>query len=537
MKPLDFRSAPLLSSTVLPVLLLASSLGLLSCGSPGSGSGKAALGTDKPNIMLILFDDLNDWIEPLAGHPDIQTPNFQRLADMGVSFTNAQCDSTACNPSRTALLTGLRPSTTGVYKNGQPYLAAVADRPTMMEAFSAAGYRTLGAGKVFHSWGPGKLVWDEFVEKDDDPRAEMRETAGLTQLAHFTWGPLDVEDEAMDDVQVALQAKKWLDSPQKSPFFMALGFYRPHLPWNVPQKYFDLYPLDEVTIPKLVNTDVDDLPPSGKMRMDRRAHKAIALAGQYPQAIQAYMASVSFADAVLGRILDALEASPYRDNTIVVVTSDHGLHLGDKKHWGKYTLWERAAHVPLLVYAKGLAGEGQASPRPVTLVDLYPTLQELAGIEPTTNLDGISFAPLLQDPLAKRDRPALTNYPIEAYSIRDERWRYIRYRNGDEELYDHQTDRNERTNLAPDPAHDEVKERLAKAIPAVAAPNAPITFNPDDLQGTVKHLVRFYEPKRLIKALQPVAERREKRRQERKAAAAAAALDEAKETSSEGGNP
>lgn len=516
--------APSRLALPLPIafILLIAQLG---CGG-ADGSGSANQGP-RPNIILVLFDDMNDWVEPLGGHPDAKTPNLQRLAEMGVSFSNAHCDATACNPSRTALLTGLRPTTTGVYKNGQPYMAAVSDRPTLMEAFSAAGYRTLGAGKVFHSWGPTKLVWDEYLRKEDDPVSELSESAGLAQLPHFRWGPVEAAEEAMDDVQVALQAKAWLESPQPDPFFMALGIYRPHLPWTVPSKYFDLYPLEEITIPVHPKEDLKDLPPAALTRLDREAQKAIARSQRYPRAVQSYLASLSFADAVLGRILDALEASPYRDDTILVVASDHGLHLGEKKHWGKYTLWERATHVPLIIYGKDLAGNGTPSPRPVTLVDLYPTLLDLAGLEPVPNLDGVSLVPLLEDPQRPWKQPALTTYPGKNYAVRNERWRYIRYRNGDEELYDHDSDPAEQRNLAADPDLAKIKADLGAFIPAVTADNAPITFYPNDLQGTVKHLVRFYEPEQLIRALEPVAERRQKRREQRKAAAAAKAEAEA----------
>ncbi|MCH9649671.1 MAG: sulfatase [Deltaproteobacteria bacterium] len=507
-----FRSSPNSAWALAAALVLA---GFLQ-GCTGQRESAPKPGTSergKPNVLLIVIDDLNDWIEPLGGHPDAKTPHFNRLARRSISFTNAHCDATACNPSRTALLTGLRPSTTGVYKNGQPYLAAVADRPTLMEAFTAAGYRTLGAGKVFHRWGPGKLVWDEYRGRQDDPKGELRESAGLTGRAHFSWGPLDVEDEEMDDAQVVLQAKRWLESPQPEPFFMALGIYLPHLPWSVPQKYFDLYPLDEITLPATPPTDPDDLsdlPRSALNRLDRVAHQTIAQGDQVRQVHQAYLASISFADAMLGRALDALDQSPHRDNTIMVVVSDHGLHLGEKDHWGKYTLWERSTHIPLFISAPHLAAQaGARSAGTVTPVDLYPTLLELADIPPISNLDGRSFASLLEDPQHPWEHPALTTYPNRDYAVRNQRWRYIRYRNGDEELYDHQQDPHEWHNLAGEPKLNPIKEELGTFFPAVAAPDAPVTFKPDDLQATVKFLVRFFEPDKLIRKLEAEAEKRQ----------------------------
>ncbi len=471
----------------------------------------AAPDPTRPNVLLIIFDDLNDWVEPLGGHPQARTPNFARLAAKGISFTNAHCDAPACNPSRTALLSGLRPSSTGVYVNGQPYLAALPGTYTLVEYFKAFGYRTLGAGKVFHSFGSGKRVWDTYLDKEPDP-GPAEEVDRLTHDAHFAWGPLTIETREMADVQVAQGAAGWLRSSGQGPFFMAVGFHKPHLPWRVPEKFFErVPPTKKVQLPPTIENDLADMPRRGRRLAVSDDHRAIERSRAWPEAVRSYLASVAFADHVLGLVLKALEEGPYAKNTLIVATSDHGFQLGEKKHWGKYALWEPATRVPLILVLPDGRGAGTTLPVPVTLVDLFPTLVDLVDLPQAQGLDGTSLAPLVAQPMLRWKRPALTNYRRDDWAARSERFRYIRYSDGGEELYDLEADPHEWTNLASRREFREVKAELAAAIPSERAPFAPFTFSPYDLEGTTETLLRFFDPGDLQDEIRRAAERREAR--------------------------
>jgi len=264
-----------------------------------------------------------------------------------------------------------------------------------------------------------------------------------------------------------------LRQPPKQPFFLAAGIYRPHLPWYAPRQYFDLYPADHVTPPPMKEDDLDDLPASGQaMAADRAADLVLVKeAGQYRQVLQAYLANVTFCDALVGRLLDALDASPAAKNTIIVFWSDNGFHLGEKQHLHKFTLWDRSTRLPFIVVAPGVTREQTRTERPVSFVDLFPTLNDLCSLPPVANLDGVSFLPLLKDPQRKWEQPALTTHGLGNHALRDERWRYIRYADGGEELYDHANDPNEWTNLAGKTEYASVKNGLAKWFPKNDAPN------------------------------------------------------------------
>lgn len=270
-------------------------------------------------------------------------------------------------------------------------------------------------------------------------------------------------------------AEDFLARDLQEPFFLGLGIFRPHIPWYVPKKYFELYPIEEIVLPEVIGDDMADIPVEGLeiaayRTLDRRM---IEESGLSKRAIQAYLASVSFADAQLGKLLDAIESSDYAENSIIVLWSDHGWHHGQKKHWHKYTLWEEATRVPLVIALPGRPNAGTESKQPVNLVDLYPTLLDLVGMQAPHELDGISLVPQLKDPATKRTRPSITDLDRHQHAVRSERWRYIRYSDGTEELYDHDNDPNEWTNLARQPGYEEVLEAHRKYLPAKVAPYAP----------------------------------------------------------------
>lgn len=433
-----------------------------------------------PNVLFIAVDDLNDWIGCLGGHPDTRTPNFDRLARKGVLFTNAHCAAPLCNPSRAALMTGVRPSTSGVYQNNQPMrrTEALGNAVTLSQHFMAAGYRVTGAGKIYHDAFPDPQSWQEYFpsqkqQRPRDPLPEGRPLNGIPDTAHFDWGPVRVPDSEMGDTKVADWAIEQLNRKQADPFFLAVGLYRPHLPWYVPPKYFDLFPLKSITLPTINESDLDDVPPVGrKFAKADGDHRRVIEHNQWRNAVQGYLASIAFADATLGRMLDAFEKCPHAQNTTIVLWSDHGWHLGEKLHWRKFALWEEATHNVLMVSAPGVTKGGQRCDRTVSLMDIYPTLIDLCGLPKRPDLEGTSLFPLLRKPAAAWNRAAVTTYGRGNHSVRTERWRYIRYSDGTEELYDRQADPLEWTNLAARAEFRRVIDEHKTWLPKVNAPEA-----------------------------------------------------------------
>lgn len=448
-----------------------------------SGLPAHAGNASRPNVLFIAIDDLNDWVGCLGGHPDVKTPNLDRLASQGVLFTQAYCAAPACNPSRAALMTGIRPSTSGVYTNSQPWRRSpvLADATTLPQHFMAHGYTALGSGKIYHGAFPDPPSWDTYwpsktnpQPRDPQPPEDKKPLNGIPKTSHFDWGPMDVQPDAMGDWQVANWVIDQLDREFDKPFFLGCGFFRPHLPWYVPQKYFDMYPLDEVTLPTVNGNDLDDVPQAGRaMARPEGDHAKVIEHDQWRRAVQGYLASISFMDDCLGRVVNALEQSQHRDNTMVVLWSDHGWHLGEKLHWRKFALWEEATHNVMLFIAPGTTQPGGRCDAPVNLLDIYPTLVELCGLESLPELEGQSLVPLLRNPDIAWECPALTTHGRNNHSVRSERWRYIRYEDGSEELYDHTNDELEWTNLASDGALSGVKADLARWLPSVNAPDSP----------------------------------------------------------------
>ena len=437
-----------------------------------------------PNILFIAVDDLNDWVGHLGGHPQAHTPNIDRLARRGVSFTKAYASAPLCNPSRVSLLTGLLPSSSGVYGNGEEFREKLPAAITLMQHLKAHGYSAQGGGKIFH--GAGRIgdaaSWDYYHQppRPSGARHVGERQGGLAESAWAPWGPLEVDDSEMYDVKIVDWTISELQKSHDKPFFLACGFTKPHLPWYVPKKYFDMHPLAKIKLPDTLDDDRDDLPAFGKklaaevyqastsvsFSAHGEDHAMVLKHDQWHRAVQSYLATISFVDAHVGRLLDALEESEHADNTIVVLWGDHGWHLGQKQHWRKHALWEVATRTTLIISAPGRARRGAVSPRPVSLIDLYPTLVELSGIPGRSGLDGQSLVPLLENPQLEWQRPVLTTYGYQNHSIRTERWRYIRYHDGGEELYDHDADPNEWTNLALSAQYGSVVSELGKFLPA-----------------------------------------------------------------------
>ena len=480
--------------SVLAVLLLTGNASLRAADRPDARS----------NVLFIAIDDLNDWVGCLDGHTQARTPNIDRLAARGVLFTNAHCAAPACNPSRAAIFSGQMPYNNGVWSNKSPRLLRQhPDLLVLPRAFSKAGYATLGTGKLMHSSSANKTLFDQsfnpeqrwspftreqvrYTEQElpskgtDDPhhvvniegrdpivlplnRMPSDRNPDTAQGESFDWGPLDVPDSAMGDAQISHWAIERLkEGFSGKPFFLGIGYYRPHIPLWAPREYFQRFANGDVKLPPIKDDDLDDLSDIARRwalePVTAGAHATVVDHEQWQAAVAAYLACVSFVDFHVGRLLDTLDASPHADNTVIVLWSDHGWHLGEKQHWGKWTGWERSTRVPLIVVPpKNGAGDfvkgGTRCDQPVSLIDLYPMLAELCDVPAPAGLDGQSLVPLLREPSQATGRAVITVFDPGNVTLRTDRWRYIRYTDGSEELYDHQADPNEWNNLASDPKH------------------------------------------------------------------------------------
>jgi arylsulfatase A-like enzyme len=424
-----------------------------------------------PNVLFIAVDDLNHWVGHLGRNPQARTPNIDRLAKMGVAFTRAYCAAPVCNPSRASLMSGLRPGDTGVYDNGQDWRRVIAEELTLTTQFRKAGYRVLGAGKIYHAEAHRPGEWDDYLERVGRGPTKRHPSAKDDGIGPIKFAPLDCDDSDLPDYRVVNYGIEQLWKKHDRPFFLAVGLYKPHMPWNVPKKYYDRFPLDKIQLPPHREDDLKDVPPAGmKMAGPGGDHAAVLKSGRWKEAVQAYLAAVAFCDAQVGRLLDALEKSPYRENTVVVFWGDHGWHLGEKQHWRKFALWEEATRAPLVWVAPGVTRPGGVCGRTVDFMSVYPTLCELCGVPVPKHVQGTSIRPLLADPAAKWDRPAVTTFRQNNHAVRSEAYRYIRYADGGEELYDEAKDPYEWTNLAADPKFAAVKKDLAKWLPAENKP-------------------------------------------------------------------
>lgn len=448
--------------------------------------------TVRPNVLLIIADDLNAWIGALGRQPDVRTPHLDALAKRGSLFTRAYCAAPYCNASRMSLFTGLLPSSTGVY--GNDVFWDRPDRPqTMFDVFKSAGYTTYGAGKVFHGVfdyaSAGRQSsrqalwreienrahqWDGFVPCSSEPMPPDRPLNGLFDFGefekvppyyhHFDWGVLPPDDEAaMPDERTITAISEFLSQPQ-APFLCSVGLYKPHLPWYAPARFFDLYDPAQLSLPLVRLDDLDDVPDiARKWALDPPDHELVVRTETWRPAVRAYLACISYCDWMVGRVLSALEASDHADDTWIVFCGDNGFHLGEKLHWRKFTLWEEATRVPLIIVPpRGQDGVARVD-SPVSLMDVAPTLMEACGLSFSHQTDGLSLAAMMMG--HQRAEPALSTWGRGNHSVRSGQWRLTRYADGAVELYDHVSDPNEWTNLAPDARFAEILGRLSAAIP------------------------------------------------------------------------
>lgn len=443
---------------------------------------------ERPNILLILIDDLNDYVGCLGGHPDAHTPHIDALAKSGVLFTNAHCNSPVCNPSRASIWTGLRPTTTEITTNHSGWFR---DHPsyqnvkTLPQTLSENGYSTSGFGKLFHL-GHGNKPWPDWQQSKKygygpllKTHMAYREGDGLSDWGtpprnqDVRRGPKPTRlDMASFDPDIAQRIINFLGDEHDRPFFLGCGFYRPHTPLYAPERWFARFPLEKISLPEIKKGDLDDLPyfqNKPRREQDIEApglwnHDWVVSHGKWKEIVQAYLASTSSADEQVGRVIRALRQSKFAENTFVVLCSDHGWHLGEKEHWGKAALWEQTTRVPLIVSGPGIP-QGLVCDEPVELLSLYPTIVDYASATSPAHLEGVSLRPLLEES-GDWNHAALTTFS-DHHALRTKHFRYIRYEDGSEELYDHRNDPNEWTNLAPSPPSviEELRKQMNQLLP------------------------------------------------------------------------
>jgi len=428
----------------------------------------AAAELKKPNVLFIAVDDLNHWVGYLGRNPQTITPNIDKLAARGLRFTRSYCAAPVCNPSRTALMTGLRPFSSGVYENEDDWRKVISEELPLTTAFRKAGYSVKGAGKIYHGNFPRRSEWDDYLGREGgDPTPK-----GDNGVGGIKFGPLDCRDEDLREWKIVQYGIDELARPHDRPFFLAIGLHKPHMPWNVPRKYYDMHPLAEIQLPPTQANDLNDVPPAGiEMARPEGDHRAILESGRWKDAVQGYLAAISYCDAMIGRLIDAYENSAERDNTMIVFWGDHGWHLGEKQHWRKFALWEEATRAPLIWIVPGMTKVNSVCDRTVDFMSIYPTLTDVCGIPTPKHVEGRSIRSLLVDPQSAWDLPAITTYRFNNHSIRNEGWRYIRYANGDEELYDEKADPYEWRNLALDASYAQQKSELQKYLPTRNQPD------------------------------------------------------------------
>lgn len=440
---------------------------------------KPAGSSSKPNVLLIIGDDLRD-LSALPG-PNanrVIMPNLERLAAKSMRFDRAYCQYPVCNPSRTSFLTGLRPGTTGVLDNSLVFRnTSVSNTVTLPQLFRQNGYQTVSLGKVFHNVKPATIDWLSWdvckiltdVSYATDAIGNTGPTCNPTggEFEWCYWRRANGNDDNQMDGKITLDATNRLSQKQSKPFFMAVGLNKPHDPYIAPAKYFEQFPSNQINVhvdPANKSKDASLAIPPGPLK----GAFAAFTEGERREFLQAYYACAAFEDAQIGRLLDALDRNGWWENTIVIFISDHGYHLGERDWWNKVTIFELCSRVPLYVCAPGMPNGGRHCARLIELIDIYPTLADLAGLPLPSTLPGTSFRPLLANPQLPWKRAAYTQVQHgkqTGCSVRTEQWRYTKWSTGEAELYDHETDPGEWYNLASNPAYSNVVDQLDALLP------------------------------------------------------------------------
>ena len=465
-------------------------------------AGANAAVKDRPNILFIAIDDLNDWIGCLDGHPQVKTPHIDELARRGVLFTEAHCAAPVCGPSRAAIMSGRRPWTTGVYSNNANYPKRLPDVESMPEFFVRHGYHVMGAGKLFHGdfnypqgafheyakrtaqpWPKAAILssrqkpvyrWRVDGKTITFPRNGMPADRTWKDTHTFDWGPLDLPDEKFRDSAVVEWGRTRLRKSHDKPFFLGVGIHLPHQPLYAPQRFHDMYPPEKTVLPPYLKNDLQDLSRAGRdyalIPTTSGTHGTVVKHNQWRNAVSSYLATVTFVDHLLGGLLRTLDKSEHAKNTWVVLWSDHGWHLGEKNHWGKATGWFRATRVPLIIVPPLSARPDGFQPgikcsQPVNLIDLFSTVASMAGLQPGDGLEGASLLPLVSDPDSDWPDYTVTTFGRGNHAITARRWRFIQYFDGSAELYDRLNDPHEWHNLSDDPRRRQLVIRFKSKVP------------------------------------------------------------------------
>ena len=465
----------------------------------------------KPNALFIAIDDLNDWVGCMKGHPQAKTPHIDRLAERGMLFTNAHCQGPICGPSRASLLSGFYPHRTGIYQ--QPGGKAMEKDEKFFHGrmiphyFSSHGYHAWGVGKIAHGYSDRKLFdsyGGKFSGSGPKPPNGKRFNYYPPDIPYTgtqtDWGAFPERDEDMTDYKVADWAVERLGRKSDKPFFLGVGFVRPHVPFYAPQKWLDLFPLEKIELPPVLADDLVDVPETSRRMHELPKYPKLDFLRknddeQFRRCVRAYLACITFVDHQVGRVLDALDQGPHAEDTVVILFSDHGYHIGEKDRVSKHSLWEESTRVPLIVApAKSQGSEfgdaGRKCSRPVGLIDLYPTLLEMCGLPPNPSNEGKSLVPLLRNPSDDWRFAVLTTYARENHALRSERFRYMRMEDGTEEFYDHKDDPQEWRNLAGDKRHAKTIKRFRNALPKRDAPYHPSVRSAPTNAWFKEHLAR-----------------------------------------------
>ncbi|MBQ0734682.1 sulfatase [Aquimarina celericrescens] len=439
-----------------------------SCQKPSKTNEKKAT---KPNVLFIAIDDLNDWIEPYDGHPQTKTPNLKDFSHRAMTFTNAHASAPLCNPSRVSLLTGLDPRNTGVISNNAfyPFRKYVPDAETLIQYFEKNGYYTAGWGKIFHKNDSRTEPWDEYTWASGRPKPK-KFPAHKTKILidsiyrYFDWGPVDAPIEKWGEHKAAQGVIDFLKTKHDQPFFAAVGFRLPHLAWWIPPKFYKPFDNIETKTPNWSASDYDDIPDFVKnySPKNEKGHHIIISNDLHAKAVKSYLAAIHYVDYELGRILNNLNESDQYKNTIVVIWSDHGFHLGEKMWWRKNSLWEESTRVPLMIRIPEKTKTALQTNHPVSLLDLYPTLVRLCGLPQKAGLDGQDISPLIINPEIKLKRNHVATTSEAGTSLRNINFRYTRYIDGSEELYDHNDDPSEIINLVNNPKYQNTLNAMQK---------------------------------------------------------------------------
>ena len=436
------------------------------------------IGEDKPNVLFIAIDDMNDWTGFLGGHPQAITPNMDALARKGVNFTNAHCSAPGCSPSRNSLLFGKEPFHSGLYcfyDGEESNKKLVSQYTTLPEFFKTNGFNTYGSGKIHHGQkeAPEK-EWTQF-HSPQKHKLEIDFSRGIQgRKGKYNCAPSTSPLENHLDFKNTTFGVEILSKEHDKPFFLAVGIINPHLPFVCPEQFWDALP-EPIDPPERHEEDLRDIPWAGRDFLNLGEVAKYNDNKQWNTVRKAYLGCISWADYNVGRLIKALEKSPYANNTIVVLWSDHGYHLGEKTTFKKFTLWEESTRVPFIIHdtraPKSLSG--RKIEEAVSLINIYKTLADLSGLPIPENLDGYSLKPYLEDPSKTILKPAITSWGRGNYAVRSKDWRYIKYFDGTEELYSHKQDPNEWTNLAKNPELEPVKQKLRESLPNHESASVP----------------------------------------------------------------